>query len=281
MAYLSEYDYYANGGVAPTDSKWGDYQYVGLEDVVRNYKLMYTGNTSLVNNVEDYKILFHAKRAIQELNYDAFKEIKTMELEVADSLRFVLPMDYVNYVRISLVKGGILYPLQQNTQLLNATSYLQETNGQLQLGVPDSDGNVLTEEPSELKLAGGVKLFQSGTGSDAIYSNKHPQFTIDKARGVINFTSGMSGETCLVEYISDGMEGGDDSLITVNKMFEEYLYAYITYSILDSKLGVQEYVVRRALKKKTALLRNARIRISDIHPGRLLQQIRAMGNTIK
>ena len=279
MAYLSEYEYYANGGAAPTDSKWGDYQYVGLEDVVRNYKLMYTGNTSLVNNVEDYKILFHAKRAIQELNYDAFKEIKTMELEVADSLRFVLPMDYVNYVRISLVRGGILYPLQQNTQLLSATSYLQEENGQLNLDV--ANGGTLTEETSELELAGGVKLFQSGTGSDAVYSNKHPQFTIDKARGVINFTSGMSGETCLVEYISDGMEGGDDSLITVNKMFEEYLYAYISYSILDTKLGVQEYVVRRALKKKTALLRNARIRISDIHPGRLLQQIRSMGNTIK
>jgi len=277
MTYLSEYDYYANGGVAPTDSKWGDYQYVGLEDVVRNYKLMYTGNTSLVNNVEDFKILFHAKRAIQELNYDAFKEVKTMELEVADSLRFVLPMDYVNYVRISLVKGGILYPLQQNTQLLNATSYLQAGDGTLNVDATTG----LTEEASELELAGGVKLFQSGKGSDAIYSNKHPQFTIDKARGVINFTSAMNGETCLVEYISDGMEGGDNSLIQVNKMFEEYLYAYITYAILDSKLGVQEYVVRRALKKKSSLLRNARIRISDIHPGRLLQQIRAMGNTIK
>ena len=277
MAYLSEYDYYANGGVVPTDSKWGDYQYVGLEDVVRNYKLMYTGNTSLVNNVEDFKILFHAKRAIQELNYDAFKEVKTMELEVADSLRFVLPMDYVNYVRISLVKGGILYPLQQNTQLLNATSYLQAGDGTLNVDATTG----LTEEASELELAGGVKLFQSGKGSDAIYSNKHPQFTIDKARGVINFTSAMNGETCLVEYISDGMEGGDNSLIQVNKMFEEYLYAYITYAILDSKLGVQEYVVRRALKKKSSLLRNARIRISDIHPGRLLQQIRAMGNTIK
>ena len=232
MTYLSEYDYYANGGVAPTDSKWGDYQYVGLEDVVRNYKLMYTGNTSLVNNVEDFKILFHAKRAIQELNYDAFKEVKTMELEVADSLRFVLPMDYVNYVRISLVKGGILYPLQQNTQLLNATSYLQAGDGTLNVDATTG----LTEEASELELAGGVKLFQSGKGSDAIYSNKHPQFTIDKARGVINFTSAMNGETCLVEYISDGMEGGDNSLIQVNKMFEEYLYAYITYAILDSKL---------------------------------------------
>ena len=182
-----------------------------------------------------------------------------MELEVADSLRFVLPMDYVNYVRISLVKGGILYPLQQNTQLLNATSYLQAADATLDVDAVTG----LTEEASELELAGGVKLFQSGKGSDAIYSNKHPQFTIDKARGVINFTSAMNGETCLVEYISDGMEGGDNSLIQVNKMFEEYLYAYITYAILDSKLGVQEYVVRRALKKKSSLLRNARIRISS------------------
>ena len=52
---------------------------------------MYTGNNSLVNNENRYKILFHAKRAIQELNYDAFKEIKVLELDVCDSLRFVLP----------------------------------------------------------------------------------------------------------------------------------------------------------------------------------------------
>lgn len=277
MGYLSEYEYYANGGASPESDKWGDYQYVGLEDVVRNYKLMYTGNTSLVNNVEDFKILFHAKRAIQELNYDAFKEVKSLELKVQDSLRFIIPRDYVNFVRVSLVQDGILFPLQQNTQLLSTQSYLQDANGDINF----DGGNLTTEIASDLELANGIRLFSTGQGSDAIYSNGNPQFTIDKAKGVINFTSAMSGETCLVEYISDGMEGGDNSLVQVNKMFEEYLYAYITYAILDSKLGVQEYVVRRALKKKTSLLRNARIRISDIHPGRLLQQIRAMGNTIK
>ena len=34
----------------------------------------------LVNNENRFKILFHAKRGIQELNYDAFKEIKNLEL---------------------------------------------------------------------------------------------------------------------------------------------------------------------------------------------------------
>ena len=37
----------------------------------------------------------------------------------------------------------------------------------------------------------------------------------------------MAGELCILEYISDGMEGGDDSLITVNKLFVEiYLCLY-------------------------------------------------------
>ena len=66
---------------APTDSNWGSYQYVSLDNIMTNFELMYDGNHSLVNNENRYKILFHAKRAIQELNYDAFKEIKALELK--------------------------------------------------------------------------------------------------------------------------------------------------------------------------------------------------------
>ena len=77
------------------------------------------------------------------------------------------------------------------------------------------------------------------------------------------------------------MEGGDNSLVTVNKLFEEFVYSYIQYSILDSKLGVQEYIINRARKKKSALLRNAKIRISNIHPGRLLMNMRGQNKWIK
>jgi hypothetical protein len=104
MAYISQYEYYENGGVVPEDKNWGSYQYVSLTDVVNNFLLMYSGNHSLVNNEERFKVLFHAKRAIQELNYDAFKEIKILELTVPDNLRFILPSDYVNWVRVSLYR---------------------------------------------------------------------------------------------------------------------------------------------------------------------------------
>ena len=91
----------------------------------------------------------------------------------------------------------------------------------------------------------------------------------------------MAGELCILEYVSDGMEGGDDTLISVNKLFEEYVYAYIQFAILNGKFGVTEYVVSRAKKRSSALLRNAKLRISNIHPGRLLQNIRGMDKWIK
>jgi hypothetical protein len=91
MSNISQFEYYTNNGVAPTNENWGSYQYVSLFDIVNNYQLMYYGNHSLVNNEEKFKILFHAKRAIQELNYDACKELKVLELNVDDDLRFILP----------------------------------------------------------------------------------------------------------------------------------------------------------------------------------------------
>ena len=307
MAYLTGYQYYENSGTAPENANWGSYQYVSLEDIVNNFMLMYVGNNELLNNVERYQALFHAKRAIQELNYDAFKEIKILELDVCTSLRFVLPPDYVNYVRISLYKDGILYPLTENIQTNWASSYLQDNDCKVLF---DQDGNVLQAEFSQLdaeRMAGtkksiylnpaspydgrfgwnvdGCWYFDYGVGArfglNTETANSNPTYKIDKKAGVINFSSGMANQLCIVEYVSDGMENGNDSSVTVNKMFEEYIYAYIKFVILNSKFGIQEYIVNRARKDKSALLRNAKIRLSDIHPGRLLMNLRGQDKWLK
>ena len=307
MAYISQYQYYENNGDNPEDANWGSYQYVSLYDIVNNYMLMYSGNHSMVNNEERYKILFHAKRGIQELNYDAFKEIKVLQLQVSDSLRFVLPPDYVNWVRISLYRDGIIRPLTENIQVNSAAEYLQDNNYRMLF---DVDGNVLQAENSNLdidRITGtqrsiylnkasqfyglegynyeGNWFFDCGIGAryglNTETANANPTFKIDKRSGVINFDSSMSGESCILEYVSDGMEAGDDSSVQVNKLFEDYIYSYITYEMLNSKYGVQEYMITRARKKKMATLRNAKIRISNIHPGRLLMNLRGRDKWIK
>jgi len=307
MAYISAYQYYENGGAAPENANWGSYQYISLQDIVNNFLLMYDGNNSLVNNEERYKILFHAKRAVQELNYDAFKEVKILELDVCDNLRFILPPDYVNWVRISMYKDNVLMPLTENIQTNYSDAYLQDNNCRILF---DQDGDVLKPEYSNLDVdritkqkksiylnenspfdqtlgycCDGYWYFDYAIGAryglNTETANINPTFKIDNKGGVINFSSGMAGELCVLEYVSDGLYNGDDSQITVNKLFESYVYAYIKYEILTNKLGVQEYVVARAKKEKTALLRNAKIRISNIHPSRLLMNLRGQNKWIK
>jgi hypothetical protein len=91
----------------------------------------------------------------------------------------------------------------------------------------------------------------------------------------------MADELVVLEYVSDGMEGGDDSEISVNKLFEEFVYSYMKFVILQSKYGIQEYIINRARKEKSALLRNAKLRLSNIHPGRLLMNLRGQNKWIK
>ncbi len=55
----------------------------------------------------------------------------------------------------------------------------------------------------------------------------------------------------------------------------------IFLKILNGRLGIQEYIVNRARKDKSSLLRNAKIRLSNIHPGRLLMNMRGQNKWIK
>ena len=307
MAYITQYQYYENGGQQPENANWGSYQYVSLEDIVNNFMLMYSGNHSLVNNEERYKVPFHAKRAIQELNYDAFKEIKILELNVCDTLRYVLPSDYVNWVRVSLYQNGLLKPLTENIQTNWSSAYLQDNDCRILF---DIDGNALSPQNSTIdyeRIRGGKQsiylnqnskmygksgyccdgnwYFEYGIGAryglNTETANANPTFKINPKGGVINFSSGVQNELIILEYVSDGMENGNDGLVQVNKLFEDYIYAAIEYAILGSKVGVQEYIVARLRKKSAALLRNAKIRISNIHPGRLLMNMRGRDKWIK
>jgi hypothetical protein len=77
------------------------------------------------------------------------------------------------------------------------------------------------------------------------------------------------------------MENGDDSLITINKLAEDYVYNYLKWALLNNKYGVQEYIINRVRKEKTASLRNTKIRLSNLHPARLLMSLRGKDKWIK
>ena len=258
MAYLTQFQYYTNGANPAEETNWGSYQYTSLSDIVNNFMAIYAGNNELVNNVERYQVLFHAKRAIQELNSSSAYLQDNESRILFDQDGKILKPEYSN-IDIERIKGT------------KKSIYLNDNN-------PNFNGR-------EGWCCDGSWYFEYNVGAryglNTETANANPTFRIDKKSGVINFSSGMLDKIAILEYVSDGMESGDIASISVNKLFEEYVYASIRYAVLSSKLGVQEYIVARSRKEKTALLRNAKIRISNIHPGRLLMNLRGQNKWLK
>lgn len=296
-AYLTGYQYYENEGNSPEDLNWGEYQYLTLAEIINNYMLVYVGNDKIVNNVDRNIVRFHAKRGVQELNYDCLKNIKVVELSICDNLTAIMPPDYINWVRISLFKDGKLIELSENSQTNFATSYLQDNDCKVLF---DGNGDVLkgTSLLDQSRLDGedlnngairyaidDYYIYEYPIGGrfglDPSRQSGAPTFSIDRVGGVINFSSDMAGEVIVLEYVSDGMEGGDDTAVSVNKFFEDFIYRYITWCILNSKEGVQEYKIKRAQKNMANSRRNAKIRISNLHPSKIITRMREINNWIK
>tara|TARA_R110000851_G_scaffold98310_2_gene212863 strand:+ start:4082 stop:4996 length:915 start_codon:yes stop_codon:yes gene_type:complete len=303
MSYINDSTYYENDGNAPTEINLGSYQYISLKDIVKDFQLFNVGENSWLDNVPRHKIIYFAKLAIRELHYEALKEVKALELNVSDELRYILPPDYVGLTRISLYKNGMLYPLLESSVSMTSKAYLQDNEANVLF---DSDGNALSPEYSDLdreRISGLNKQLYTNPGHqyDNTYgycyednwyfggvfnletkdANVSPRFKIDKRGGVINFNSEMSGELVVLEYVSDGMEKGDDERVFVNKIFEEYTKEAMFYLIAKGQRSVPGYVVERAKKSRRALLANAKIKISGLGADRVIQSLKGRNKQIK
>jgi hypothetical protein len=300
MAYITPYNYYENNGTIPLDANWGSYQYVTLVESYNDFATMYVGNDKELNNVARHEILFHMKKGIKLLNFDALKVFKTIELEVGTNLKFILPSDYVNYVRISININGTLLPLVENRQANSALGYLQDNNENILF---DVNGEILIGD-SALDIARTTQTLYNGLGPfngqwgwncdgdwffgyrvGAMYglepenANVNPTFRIQN--GVIDFSSNMANRLVVLEYVSDGMANGDDSAVVINKLAEDFIHKHVKWSLLSNKRGVPEYVKERAKKERKAELNNTKIRLSNLHPSRLLMSLRGQSKVIK
>lgn len=73
--------------------------------------------------------MFHAKRGIQEFSFDLFPSIKSQEIEIGPNLSFILPKDYVNYVKLTWVdQSGIERIIYPTSKTSNPLPILQDNN---------------------------------------------------------------------------------------------------------------------------------------------------------
>jgi len=286
------------------ENNHGEYAYTRLTDVIDNFLIAYVGAGKLIPSVKRTDVIFHARRGLQEFSYDTLKSVKSTELTVPPSLSLAIPQDYVNYVKTSWVDElGVLHPIYP-TNNLNQSPYYTFTQDDEGKPIQDNfDNNTEVTSQTDATwnktnpryISGGFnndlnnanvldRNYTDGAlgqryGLEPQTSQKNGWFKIDERKGTFSFTSNLANKLIILQYVSDGNAYDLDSRIP--KLAEEALYAYIIYSILSVSTGIQEYVVRRFKQEKSAKLRNAKIRLSNLKLDQIVQVMRGKSKWIK
>jgi len=280
------------------ENNYDSYSYIKLDEVINNFQVAYVGTGKLIPSCKRTDIIFHAKRGLQEFSYDTLKSIKSQELTIPPGLSVVIPQDYVNYVKVSWVDQlGIKRPIYPANNL-TINPYSTPTQDDLGVPVQDSFGNniqgtsvtedrwasdpVINEDLfgyNRDELLGRGYGYGQMYGMDPQYSQANGWFTINDREGKMSFSSNLANKLIVLEYVSDGLAYDMDTRIP--KMAEEALYAHISYSIVASRINQPEYIVRRLKQDRSAKLRNAKIRLSNIKLDEIVQVMRGKSKWIK
>ena len=302
--------YYSNSDTTQNEGR-GDYQFTTLKEIVAAFQTIYIGEDKLINKANYTDIQFHAMRAVQEFSYDIFRSVKAQEIEVPNTLKMILPQDYVNYVKVVLSGSDgierILYPTGKTS---NPFAIEQDANGGYVFtgGIDNTDligtaNDQLNEQDSTNNnsdtwtnyknhtsdyIAGQddyktddevLDAFGRRYGLDPQHAQSNGTFYIDQRTGYIHFGSNLSGKTIILHYISDGL--GTESEMVVHKFAEEAVYKWIAYGILSSRSNIPEYIIQRFKKERFAEARKAKIRLSNIKIEEFTQVLKGLSKPIK
>ena len=289
------------------EENYGSYAYIKVSELVTNFLVGYVGQGKIIQNVKRNDVIFHVKRALQEFSYDTLPSIKSQEATIPPNLSIPMPQDYVNYVKMSWVDQlGVKHVIYPTTLTSNPDSLLpQDWQG---LPIQDNfsedlDATSLTEErwakANDRIINGNLNLSDINTGLypgtwygfgfegfwgeryglNPETSQKNGWFTMNHREGKISFSSNLRDSLVIFEYISDGLAYDQD--MKVPKMAEEAIYAYVNHAVLSTKVNTPEYIVNRYKREKSAKLRNAKIRLSNIKLDEIVQVMRNKSKWIK
>jgi len=281
------------------DGAHGDYRFIELAEIIKSFTATCVGDGKICENVITSDITFHAVRALQELSYDTLNSTKEWEVEVPPSLTLVMPLDYVNYVKLSWSDGNgverLIYPASKTSNPSNIVEPVEEWGG-FETATPGTD--ITSTEDSDTKTAfksatavteADVDIPLGGEGGrfgiDPQYSQANGSFYIDHKAGKFHFGSALAGKTLILKYISDGLASADYTVDLTNslvpKFAEEAIYKHILYGALLARKDTPAGTLAHIKKERFAETRKAKLRLSNIKPEEITQILRGGSKMIK
>ena len=293
----------------------GSYQYIPLNEVIDSFNATYVGKDKICEGISFNDVTFHAIRGLQELSYDTLKSTKDWEVVIPSTLVLVMPLDYINYVKLSWSDGNgierIIYPtsktsnpnnvatindplvqdwggwdtgssLETTTDLVDSES--SDTNASYKTNAASGAGSINADDADDEygNLVGGRY------GIDPQHAQVNGSFFIDESAGKFHFSSNIAGKTVILRYISDGIaatSSTDQSIdltkSMVPKLAEEALYKHILYGVLLARKNTPGGLLGQLKKERYAETRKAKLRLSNIKIEELTQVLRGGSKMIK
>ena len=279
------------------DENYGNYQFTPIKDIISNFMVAYVGQDKLITKIKRTDVAFHAQRGLQELHFDTLPSERSIEIEIGPLLNFILPQDYVNYVKLTWtdVNGieRIIYPTRNTSDPL---PYLQDHN--YEYIFDEQNREIVKANPSETlkrfkRDSQRADIYENANNADLLSENamgrrygltpenaqSNGVFYIDQIKGIIHFSSDICHKIVTLKYISDGLAYDED--MKIHKLAEEALYKYIAYAIVSTRPSIPEYIVGRLKKEAFSSKRNAKLRLSNIKIEEIAQVMRNKSKQIK
>ncbi len=298
-----------------TNGEHGSYQYIPLDEVIDSFNATYVGKDKICEGISFNDITFHAIRGLQELSYDTLKSTKDWEVVIPSTLVLVMPLDYINYVKLSWSDSDgierIIYPTSKTSNPNNvATSdnplvqdwggwdtgnSLETTTDLIESESSDTNANYKANAASDIGSVDADNmddefgnLVGGRYGIDPQHAQANGSFFIDESAGKFHFSSNIAGKTVILRYISDGIaatSSTDQSIdltkSMVPKLAEEALYKHILYGVLLARKNTPGGLLGQLKKKRYAETRKAKLRLSNIKIEELTQVLRGGSKMIK
>ena len=254
--------YFASDGVND-DYVYGNYRYIPLSEIIDSFNATYVGKDKLCEGVVGHDVVFHAIRSLQELSYDTLRSTLDWEVTVPSTLVLVMPIDYINYIKLSWSDTNgverIVYPTNKTSNarvpLLGTTygGFVNTNDGDADYDVPNNNNNFesATNKAFSSLTSSDIgdidadkiddqygELIGGRYGIDPQHAQANGSFFVDEDKGKFHFSSNLSGKTLVLRYLSDGISSTAASGISltsslVPKLAEEAIYKHILYGAVS------------------------------------------------
>ena len=216
-----------------TGDKFGDYQFTSLDNIISGFMATYVGEGKLISKVNRTDVQFHGMRALQEFSYDIFRSMKSQEIQIPNTLKMIIPQDYVNYTKLTTSGSDgvkrLLYPTGKTS---NPTSMQQKEDGGFEYSA-ELNRKITITAPNYSDLTDNdcFILQKTNKSADGSLAQDYIAFIFDLDENVSGSGTSLPnhGNYITRAYIAVG--SGDSRSVIAERMSEVIRKFHETYSV--------------------------------------------------